>query len=167
MLVPSSDILPQLPGSEADPFVIWGGNDAGLQREYGELLRCAQLRPTRQRLLLAWILFSKGNRHVTAEMLYEEAAKLKCPMALATIYNNLHRFTEAGLVQQIAVAGSKAFFDTNTVPHHHFFLSAEHALLDIPAADVALGKIPEPPDGYELVKVDVFVRLRRKSRRSR
>jgi len=135
--------------------------------EYREWLRVARLRPTRQRMALAWILFSKGNRHVTAEMLYEEAVKAKTPMSLATIYNNLHQFTEAGLVQQIAVGGAKTFFDTNTVAHHHFFLVGEHALVDIPAAEVLLGRVPEPPPGYEITRVDVVVRLRRKRGRAR
>jgi Fur family iron response transcriptional regulator len=113
-------------------------------------------------MILAWILFSGGNRHVTAEMLYEEATKAKIPISLATIYNNLHQFTEAGLVQQIAVDGSKAFFDTNATAHHHFFLTGEHALVDIPAAEVVLDKVPDPPAGYEITRVDVVVRLRRK-----
>ncbi len=165
MLVPPSDIVSHMPGSDTAPLLTWSGGDTGVGRGYEELLRSVRLRPTRQRLLLASILFSNGNRHVTAEMLYEEAAKAKYPMALATIYNNLHQFTEAGLVQQIAVDGSKAFFDTNTVAHHHFFLSGEHALVDIPTADVVLGKVPEPPEGYEIVRVDVVIRLRRKTRR--
>jgi Fur family transcriptional regulator, iron response regulator len=130
--------------------------------EYQELLRQAGLRPTRQRMVLAWMLFSNGNRHLTAEMLHDEAIRAKIPISLATIYNNLHQFTEIGLVQQIAVDGSKAFFDTNTAPHHHFFLIGEHALVDIPASHVVLGKVPEPPAGYEIARVDVVVRLRRR-----
>ncbi|MBO0751368.1 MAG: transcriptional repressor [Bradyrhizobiaceae bacterium] len=132
---------------------------------YRELLRRVSLRPTRQRMALAWILFSRGNRHVTAEMLHDEAIKAKVPVSLATIYNNLHQFTETGLVQQVAVDGSKAFFDTNTAAHHHFFLSGEHDLVDIPGDEVVLGKMPEPPPGYEITRVDVVIRLRRKPRR--
>jgi hypothetical protein len=75
-----------------------------------------------------------------------------------------HQFTEVGLVQQIAVDGSKAFFDTNTAAHHHFFLSGEHDLVDIPADEVVLGKMPEPPSGYEIIRVDVVIRLRKKAR---
>jgi Fur family transcriptional regulator, iron response regulator len=136
--------------------------DGGAQRDFSALLCRTGLRPTRQRLALCALLFSNGHRHVTAEMLRTEAIAARLPLSLATVYNNLRRFTQAGLVQQIAVDGSKAFFDTNTTAHQHFFLVAEHALVDIPASDVALGKVPEPPDGYEIARIDVVVRLRRK-----
>ncbi|KAF0119776.1 MAG: Fur family transcriptional regulator iron response regulator, partial [Xanthobacteraceae bacterium] len=77
------------------------------------MLREVGLRPTRQRMALGWILFAKGDRHVTAEMLYDEATKARVPVSLATVYNTLHQFTEAGLLREIAVDGSKAYFDTN------------------------------------------------------
>ena len=118
--------------------------------DYVAFLRRTGLRPTRQRIALSSILFSKGNRHLTAEMLHAEAVAARVPVSLATVYNNLHRFTQAGLIQQIAVDGSKAFFDTNPSDHHHFFLAGEHALLDIPATDVMVGELPVPPDGYEI-----------------
>lgn len=130
-----------------------------------ELLSRAGLRPTRQRLVLSWLLFCKGNRHVTAEMLHAEAVAAKVPVSLATIYNTLHQFTDMGLVQQIAVDGSKAFFDTNTTSHHHFYLVEDHALVDIPVQSVTLGSIPSPPEGYEIARVNVVVRLRRKRSR--
>jgi Fur family transcriptional regulator, iron response regulator len=139
-----------------------GTPDGGAQRDFRALLCRTGLRPTRQRLALCALLFSNGHRHITAEMLHAEAIAARLPVSLATVYNNLHQFTEAGLVQQVAVDGSKAFFDTNTTAHQHFFLVAEHALVDIPASDVALGKVPEPPDGYEIARIDVVVRLRRK-----
>ena len=97
------------------------------------MLREVGLRPTRQRMALGWILFAKGDRHITAEMLYEEAISAKVPVSLATVYNTLHQFTEVGLLRQVAVDGSKTYFDTNTTDHHHFFVEGEHALLDIPA----------------------------------
>lgn len=125
-------------------------------------LREAGLRPTRQRVALGWILFGKGNRHVTAEMLYEEAARATVPVSLATVYNTLHQFTEAGLLRQIAVDGSKAFFDTNNSEHHHFFVEDEDILFDIPADQVVVGKAPTPPEGYEIARIDFVVRLRRK-----
>ena len=77
------------------------------------MLRQVGLRPTRQRMALGWILFAKGDRHLTAEMLYEEATKAKVPVSLATVYNTLHQFTEVGLLRQVAVDGSKTYFDTN------------------------------------------------------
>jgi Fur family iron response transcriptional regulator len=127
------------------------------------MLRDVGLRPTRQRMALGWILFGKGDRHLTAEALYEEATRAKVPVSLATIYNTLHQFTEVGLLRQVAVDGSKAYFDTNASSHHHFFVEGEDELLDIPSADVIVGKTPEAPEGYEIARVDVVVRLRRKA----
>lgn len=126
------------------------------------LLRQVGLRPTRQRMALGWILFGKGDRHLTAEMLYEEANKAKVPVSLATVYNTLHQFTDVGLLRQVAVDGSKAYFDTNVSAHHHFFVEGDNALLDIPGTDVVVGKAPTPPQGYEVTRIDVVVRLRRK-----
>jgi len=128
------------------------------------MLREVGLRPTRQRMALGWILFAKGDRHITAEMLYEEATKAKVPVSLATVYNTLHQFTDVGLLRQVAVDGSKTYFDTNASQHHHFFVEGENALLDIPHAEVIVGKTPIAPEGYEIARVDVVVRLRRKSR---
>jgi Fur family iron response transcriptional regulator len=128
------------------------------------MLRDVGLRPTRQRMALGWILFAKGDRHVTAEMLYEEATKAKVPVSLATVYNTLHQFTDVGLLRQVAVDGSKTYFDTNSTQHHHFFVEGENALLDIPDTDVVVGKTPIPPEGYEIARIDVVVRLRRKGR---
>ncbi len=127
------------------------------------MLRQVGLRPTRQRMALGWLLFGKGDRHLTAEMLYEEATRAKVPVSLATIYNTLHQFTEVGLLRQLAVDGSKAYFDTNTTAHHHFFIEGRDELVDISAADVVVGKTPAAPEGFEIARVDVVVRLRRKS----
>jgi Fur family iron response transcriptional regulator len=127
-------------------------------------LREVGLRPTRQRMALGWILFAKGDRHVTAEMLYEEANHAKVPVSLATVYNTLHQFTDVGLLRQVAVDGSKAYFDTNNSEHHHFFIEDRNDLMDIPSADVVVGKAPNPPEGYEIARIDVVVRLRRKRR---
>src|SRR5665213_90422 len=127
------------------------------------MLRQVGLRPTRQRMALGWLLFGKGDRHLTAEMLYEQATRAKVPVSLATIYNTLHQFTEAGLLRQVAVDGTKAYFDTNVSTHHHFFIEGADELLDIPGADVIVGKTPVPSEGYEIARVDVVVRLRKKS----
>jgi len=125
-------------------------------------LRDVGLRPTRQRMALGWILLAKGDRHLTAEMLYEEASKAKVPVSLATVYNTLHQFTEVGLLRQVAVDGSKTYFDTNVTEHHHFFVEGENALVDIPDADAIVGKMPVAPAGFEISRVDVVVRLKRK-----
>jgi Fur family transcriptional regulator, iron response regulator len=128
------------------------------------MLRDVGLRPTRQRMELGWLMFGKGDRHFTAEMLYEEAANAKVPVSLATVYNTLHQFTDVGLLRQVAVDGSKSYFDTNASQHYHFFVEDENALFDIPDADVFVGRPPIPPEGYEIARIDVVVRLRRKSR---
>ena len=127
------------------------------------MLRKVGLRPTRQRMELGWILFAKGDRHLTAEMLYEEATRAKVPVSLATVYNTLHQFTDVGLLRQVAVDGSKTYFDTNASDHHHFFVEGEEdALVDIPEAEVLVEKSPRAPEGYEIARVDVIVRLKRK-----
>lgn len=90
-----------------------------------ERLRAAGLRPTRQRVALARLLFEAGDRHVTAELLHEEAQDRNVPVSLATVYNTLHQFTEAGLLREVAVEGAKTYFDTNTSNHYHFF--CEHS----------------------------------------
>src|SRR3979411_2062378 len=144
------------------------GRRAGMSvcpwREARAVRRRVGLRPTRQRMALGWILFGKGDRHVTAELLYEEATKAKVPVSLATVYNTLHQFTDVGLLRQVAVDGAKTYFDTNVSQHHHFFVEGENDLLDIPDADVVVGKTPIPPEGYEVARIDVVVRLRRRPR---
>jgi Fur family iron response transcriptional regulator len=125
------------------------------------MLRGVGLRPTRQRMALGWILFGKGDRHITAELLYDEASKAKVPVSLATVYNTLHQFTEVGLLRQVAIDGSKTYFDTNASQHHHFFVEGENAVVDIPDSHVLVDKLPTPPDGYEIARVDVVVRLRK------
>ncbi len=97
-------------------------------------------------------------------MLYEEASKAKVPVSLATVYNTLHQFTDVGLLRQVAVDESKTYFDTNVSQHHHFFVEGANDLLDIPHSDVVVGKTPIPPEGYEVARIDVVVRLRRKRR---
>ena len=143
------------------------GLDADAQDRFrydcSDLLRQAGLRPTRQRLLLGEFLFSKGGRHVTADMIYTEAAAANMPMSRATVYNTLNQLTEAGLLRQIGVEGSKSFFfDTNPTRHHHFFVDREDRLLDVPAPGVEIEQLPQPLPGYEIAGVDVIVHLRRK-----
>ena len=126
------------------------------------MLRQVGLRPTRQRMALGWMLFAKGDRHITAEMLYDEAMRARVPVSLATVYNTLHQFTEAGLLRQLAVDGAKAYFDTNITDHHHFFVEGDETLMDVPDAGICVSDLPEPPEGMEIARVDVVVRLRRK-----
>ena len=127
-----------------------------------DLLRTAGLRPTRQRVSLAEILYSKGDRHVSAELLHEEAVDADVPVSLATVYNTLHQFTEAGLLREVAIEGNKTYFDTNVSDHHHFFIEGENRVIDIPGEGVGIGKLPVAPEGMEVVRVDVVVRVRKK-----
>ena len=128
-----------------------------------EVLRHAGLRPTRQRLVLGGLLFASGDRHVTAELLHEEAVSKGERVSLATVYNTLHQFKRAGLLREIAIDGSKAYFDTNTSNHNHFLIEAEGRLMDIPGASITVHDMPEPPEGFRISHVDVVVRLVRKS----
>lgn len=125
-------------------------------------VREAGLRPTRQRVALANLIFSKGDRHLSAEELHEEAVSAGVPVSLATVYNSLHQFTEAGLLRILAVEGSRTYFDTNTSDHHHFFIEGENKIFDIESGPVTVLDLPEPPEGMEIANVDVVVRLRRR-----
>ncbi|WP_348532427.1 iron response transcriptional regulator IrrA [Rhizobium sp. RU36D] len=126
-------------------------------------LRRFGLRPTRQRIALASLLFAKGDRHLTVEELHEEATDAGVPVSLATVYNTLHQFTEAGLIRVLAVESAKTYFDTNVSDHHHFFIEGENRVLDIPISNIEIGNLPPAPEGMEIAHVDVVIRLRPKS----
>src|ERR1700743_422209 len=126
-----------------------------------ERLRDAGLRPTRQRLELAGLLFREGDRHLTAESLQDEADKAGIKVSLATIYNTLHQFTEAGLLRQVMVDASRSYFDTNIGNHQHFYCEDETRLIDIPGETIAAAGIPLPPKGTQIERVDVVIRVRR------
>ena len=125
-------------------------------------LRHSGLRPTRQRVALAGLLFAKGDRHLTVEELHEEAVTAGVPVSLATVYNTLHQFTEARMIRVLAVEGAKTYFDTNVSDHHHFFVEGLNEVLDVPINNLSIGNLPEPPEGMEIAHVDVVIRLRRK-----
>ena len=132
------------------------------QQSVDRRVREAGLRPTRQRIALASLLFAKGDRHLSAEELHEEAQAAGVPVSLATVYNALHQFTEAGLLRILAVEGSKTYFDTNTSDHYHFFIEGENKIFDIENSPVRVINLPEPPEGLEIANVDIVVRLRPK-----
>ncbi|MCG8272947.1 transcriptional repressor [Aquamicrobium sp. NLF2-7] len=123
-------------------------------------VRDAGLRPTRQRVALAELLFAKGDRHLSAEELHEEALAAGVPVSLATVYNSLHQFTEAGLLRILALEGSRTYFDTNTSDHHHFFIEGENRIFDVEGDAMTVTNIPEPPEGMEIANVDIVIRLR-------
>ena len=127
-------------------------------QELRERLREAGLRPTRQRLALGQLLFGPGDRHLTAEMLHEEAIRNAVPVSLATIYNTLHQFTQAGLLREVAIDGARTYFDTNTSNHQHFFYENDNTLVDIDD-EMRVSGMPTPPEGMEISRIDVVVRL--------
>ena len=145
-------------GADEDVVVSIGRRDGPAV----ERLRAHGLRPTRQRLDLVGVLFSQGDRHVSAEQVYSEALAAGAKVSLATVYNTLNQFTEAGLLREVAVEGTRTYFDTNTDDHHHFYVEDENRVFDIPGPHVEIGDLPPAPAGMEIVRVDVVVRLRNK-----
>ena len=127
-----------------------------------ERLRRSGLRPTRQRLALGELLFGDMDRHVSAEQLHAEAVASGYAVSLATVYNTLHQFTEAGMLRELAIDAGKNYFDTNTSNHNHFYIEHEGRLEDIPDDTIRVEGVPQPPDGLEVTHVDVVVRLARR-----
>lgn len=128
-----------------------------------EWLSGAGLRPTKQRLLLAALLIGDGqNRHVTAESLFEATRDAGEKVSLATVYNTLRAFCDAGLMQEVMVDGSKSYFDTRVDDHPHFFWEDTATLTDAPADEMQICSLPNAPEGTEIAKVDVVIRLRRR-----
>lgn len=123
------------------------------------LLRTASLRPTRQRLVLADLLFAGPDRHVSAEVLHAEAQAKGEQVALATVYNTLHQFRRAGLLRELVIDASRAYFDTNTSNHNHFFVESAGQLIDIPGDGIKVDGLPTPPEGMRISHIDVVVRL--------
>lgn len=122
-------------------------------------LRAVGLRPTRQRLALAKLLFEGGDRHVTAESLHAEAQAEAIRVSLATVYNTLHQFTEAGLLREIVVDASRSYFDTNISDHHHFYFEHSGRLEDISGDQVVVAQVPDAPEGTTIKRIDVVVRV--------
>ena len=125
------------------------------------VLRMAGLRPTRQRVALAELLFGGPHRHVSAEQLHDEAGRASVNVSLATIYNTLHQFHEAGLLREVAVDASRSYFDTDTSDHHHFYVEDEQRMIDIPASAVEFKSLPDIPHGMVMSHVDVVIRIRK------
>lgn len=131
-------------------------------RPYSEILkrlREAGLRPTRQRLALAKLLFTGNDRHVSAEMLREEATKAGVRVSFATIYNTLNQFTAVGLLRAVHVSSEKTYFDTNTREHHHFFFEESEQLQDIAPEDVVIAALPPAPEGKTISQVSLVIRV--------
>ncbi len=123
-------------------------------------LKSVGLRPTRQRLALAKLLFDAGDRHVSAEQLHGEALAAAMRVSLATVYNTLHQFTAAGMLREVVVEPGRAYFDTNTSDHHHFYRAADGTLEDIAGDRLAVANLPSPPQGTAIERVDVIIRVK-------
>ena len=127
-----------------------------------KMIQDAGLRPTRQRLALAELLMGDGkHRHVTAESLFDASKDISETVSLATVYNTLRAFCDAGLMHEITVDGSKSYFDTNTSEHPHFFWEDDGKLTDAPSEELQIVGLPDAPNGMRIAKVDVVIRLRR------
>ena len=124
-------------------------------------LRSVGLRPTRQRVALTRLIYGHGDRHFSAEALHAEAVEARIDVSLATIYNTLNHFTDAGLLRVLSVEGDRNYFDTNISDHHHFFIEGENRVVDIDGS-VELAGLPPIPEGMEIAHVDVVIRLRPK-----
>lgn len=136
-----------------------------VSRDATQWLALAGLRPTRQRLCLAELLVGDGqHRHVTAESLFSAAKQARARVSLATVYNTLRAFCDAGLVQEVTVDGARSYFDTRMDDHPHFFWEDTAELTDAPASEMEISRLPDPPAGAEIARVDVVIRLRRKQR---
>ena len=141
-----------------------GRSDQRLSRERPfteahKRLKQAGLRLTKQRLALGRLLFDGRERHVTAEKVHQEALEAGIAVSLATVYNTLHQFTDAGLLRQVIVGNGKVYFDTNTSDHHHFHVEREGELIDIPGCTIEVKGVPQSPFGTEIDRIDVIVRL--------
>jgi len=141
-----------------------GGAESRSDLDMVARLRASGLRPTRQRIALGELLFARGDRHLTAETLQEEAQHANVQVSLATVYNTLHQFTEAGLLREVSVDGARTYFDTNVSDHHHYFVEGENRLIDV-AGQIRIGEIPTPPKDMEVTSVEVVVRVRRTNSR--
>ena len=122
-------------------------------------LKTAGLRPTRQRVSLARLLFAQGDRHISAEQLHAEALAAQVSVSLATVYNTLHQFHGAGLLREVLVETGRSYFDTNVGDHHHIFDAQTGQLCDIPADSICFSRIPDLPEGKRISRIDVVVHM--------
>jgi Fur family iron response transcriptional regulator len=123
------------------------------------------LRPTRQRVALVRLMIERGPRHITAEELFQEVRAAGIQVSLATIYNTLHQFTAAGLINEVVVGSGQNYFDTNPTAHYHYFDKRTGEIIDVPEDAIRFGRLPEPPPGKVIERIDVVVRIRNADRR--
>jgi len=135
------------------------------QRTVSELMQAFGLRTTRRRAALGGLLFGKGDQHTTVEMLYSEAIKANISVSLATVYNTVNQLADLGKLRRVSIDGAKTYYDTNVNNHHHFYFEGSHDLVDIPNGEMCVEAMPEIPEGYEVARIDIVVRLRQKTQR--
>ena len=116
------------------------------------------IRPTKQRMILAKLLFENGDRHISAEEIFDELKKDNRKISLATIYNTLKQFTDIGLLREINIDQKKSIYCTNHDPHYHLYIEDENKILDIPQKNIDLN-IPQIPACLSLHSIDVIVRI--------
>ncbi len=151
-------------GQTDSSFSVETGAGASNQRPFADALgrlKEVNLRPTRQRMALAKLLFDGGDQHITAEQLHVMAREAAVKVSLATVYNTLHQFCESGLLREVVVGPGRSYFDTNTREHHHFYIEPQGELMDIPVDSVEVSRLPNPPAGTALDRVDVIIRVSR------
>ena len=117
------------------------------------------IRATKQRRILAKLLFDKGKRHISAENLFDEVKKDKRKISMATIYNTLKQFTSLGLIREIVVDQNKSLYCNNNQSHYHLYIEDEGKVIDIPTKNINLN-IPSIPACLQLHNIDVIVRIR-------
>mgnify|MGYP001144060168 CR=1 FL=1 len=117
------------------------------------------IRPTKQRMILAKLLFKNPDRHISAEEIFEEVRKEDRKISLATIYNNLKQFTKVGLLKELVVDQNKSIYCTNHDHHYHLYIEDESKVIDIPRKNIDLN-IPSIPACLSLHNVDIVVRVR-------
>ena len=134
------------------------------KKEIINKLRSSNLRPTKQRILIAKKLFDrKETFHFTAETLNKVINKKgQTRISLATIYNTVEAFKRAGHIREILTNNSKSYYDTNIRSHHHFYDPDTRKLTDIDYQEVVLNKIPNPPKGKKIKDLEVIISLQKK-----
>ncbi|SDP05535.1 iron response transcriptional regulator IrrA [Phyllobacterium sp. OV277] len=132
---------------------------SGFSAVVRDRIKAAGLRPTKQRIALGEILFRAHQGHTTAEQLHRQTIKSGVRLSLATVYNTLNQFADAGLLSKVNLDGEQSYFDINISDHHHFYIEAQDLLIDIPADQLTFGKLPSPPEGYRISKIDVLIGL--------
>jgi len=137
-------------------------NHTQAEKEASRWLSQAGLRPTRQRRALASLMVEGGNRHLTAETLYAEAESAGSCVSLATVYNALKAFTDAGLLREVHIEAGRVYYDTRIDDHPHFYYEDDGSIADAPVGSVKIAALPDVPEGCEIASVDVVVRLRRR-----